>query len=104
MFERELGRTLSPMEYERLSSWVDDDGHSLELIESALREAVFSGKVNFRYIDRILLEWQKNQVRTPEEAVEYSRKFRQKGMLYRDDEASQKKNSNFLFYNWVNQE
>ena len=52
---------------------------------AALREAVFCGKLSCRYIDRILLEWQRNGIQTPEEAVEYSRKFRQSGILYQSD-------------------
>lgn len=104
-FEQEFGRPLSPFECEHLSQWLDQDGYSGELVEAALREAVFCGKVNFRYIDRILLEWQRNQVRTPEEAVEYSKRFRQKGLLYSSEPSNRvKKKTGFSFYNWVNQE
>lgn len=105
LFERELGRPLSPFECEHLSQWLDQDGYSEELIKAAIREAVFCGKVNFRYIDRILLEWQRNQVRTAEDAVEYSKRFRQKGLLYSSVSTNeQKKRPAFSFYNWVNQE
>jgi DNA replication protein len=107
-FEQELGRALSPMECETLAQWIDEDHHSELLIEAALREAVFCGKVSLRYIDRILLEWQRNQVRTPEEAVDYSRKFRQKGLLYQSPskrkENNKRASSDFTFYNWVSQE
>ncbi|MBA4542180.1 MULTISPECIES: DnaD domain protein [Thermoactinomyces] len=105
LFEQEFGRPLSPMECQMLARWIDEDGYSQELIESALREAVFCSKLNFRYIDRILFEWQRNNVRTAEEAVEYSRKFRQKGMLYQSGiREKQHRASGFSFYNWVNQE
>lgn len=105
LFEQEFGRALSPMECETLAQWIDEDRYPEELIEAALREAVFCGKVNFRYIDRILLEWQRNQIRTPEEAVDYSRKFRQKGLLYQSaDKEKKRASSGFSFYNWVNQE
>lgn len=106
LFEKEFGRPLSPMECQMLAQWLDEDGHSEELIEAALREAVFCGKLNFRYIDRILFEWQRNHVRTADEAVEYSRKFRQKGMLYQTSvkEKSVDPNRRFSFYNWVNQQ
>ncbi|MFC4077948.1 DnaD domain protein [Salinithrix halophila] len=104
LFEREFGRPLSPMDCETLSQWVDVDGHKEELIVAALREAVFVGKPSFRYIDRILLEWQRNQVRTPEEAVEFSRRFRQKGVLYQSGEEQKDRDTDsFSFYNWVNQ-
>lgn len=105
LFEREFGRPLSPFECEHLTQWLDQDGYSEELIKAAVREAVFCGKVNFRYIDRILLEWQRNQVRTPEEAAEYARRFRQKGSLYSSFSSGERnKKIGFSFYNWVNQE
>lgn len=101
IFEQEFGRPLSPMECETLSQWLDHDGYSSELITAALREAVFCNKVNFRYIDRILLEWQRNQIYTPEQAADYSRKFRQKGTLYQGEVKDKKISSSFSFYNWV---
>ncbi|MDQ7864085.1 DnaD domain protein [Peribacillus frigoritolerans] len=36
-----------------MAMWMEDD-HQPEIIKSALRESVISGKLNFRYIDRIL--------------------------------------------------
>lgn len=75
-FENEFGRPLSPMECESISKWMDEDQYSEELILRALKEAVFAGKLGFKYIDRILLEWEKNGVRTAEQAKEYAMKFR----------------------------
>ncbi|WP_018751354.1 DnaD domain-containing protein [Paenibacillus sanguinis] len=76
IFEREFARTLSPMELETISGWVDQDHYPEELILLALKEAVFAGKVHFRYIDRILLEWSRNRVRTAEDAKAYTQRFR----------------------------
>jgi len=76
IFEREFGRPLSPMECETISGWIDQDQYPEELILLALKEAVFAGKVHFRYIDRILLEWMRNRVRTAEDARAYAQKFR----------------------------
>ncbi|SFJ50816.1 DnaD domain-containing protein [Thermoflavimicrobium dichotomicum] len=104
LFEQEFGRPLSPWECETLAQWIDVDGYKEELIEAALREAIFCGKMSIRYIDRILLEWQQNQIETVEQAIEYSRKFRQRGMLYQSTEKSQRAKPAFSFYNWVNQE
>ncbi|MBB6449070.1 DNA replication protein [Geomicrobium halophilum] len=77
LFENEFGRPLSPIEGETLSMWLDQDQYTFALVRAALREAVISGKLNLRYIDRILFEWQKNGIKTPEEASAYSEKFRQ---------------------------
>ena len=49
------------MELETISGWVDADRYPDELILLALKEAVFAGKLHFRYIDRILLEWSRNR-------------------------------------------
>jgi DNA replication protein len=76
VFEREFGRPLSPMELETISAWLDQDRYPEELIRVALKEAVFAGKLHFRYIDRILLEWSRNRITTAEEARLHSRQFR----------------------------
>lgn len=76
IFEKEFGRPLSPMECETIAGWLDKDRYSDELIVAALKESVFAGKVHFRYIDRILLEWARNKVRTPEEAKEFAVRYR----------------------------
>jgi DNA replication protein len=78
-FETEFGRPLSPMECETISGWLDQDKYPEPLILAALKEAVFAGKVHFRYIDRILLDWNRNLVRTPEQAKEYAARFRGRG-------------------------
>lgn len=76
LFEQEFGRPLSPMECETISGWLDQDRYSDELIRFALKEAVFAGKLHFRYIDRILLEWSRNRVSSVEEARAHTAKFR----------------------------
>jgi DNA replication protein len=76
IFESEFARPLSPIEYENIVKWLDEDQYSEPLIRTALKEAVFAGKVHFRYIDRILLDWQRNRITTPEEAKVYSERFR----------------------------
>jgi DNA replication protein len=75
-FEKEFGRPLSPMELETLKIWMDEDKQSPELILTALKESVLSGKLNFRYIDRILFEWKKNGINSPDAAKKYGEKFR----------------------------
>jgi DNA replication protein len=76
IFEKEFARPLTPMELETISGWIDNDGYKEELILAALKEAVFTGKLYFRYVDRILLEWQRNRIGTVEQAKQYSQRFR----------------------------
>lgn len=76
IFEKEFARPLTPMELETITGWLDRDHYKEELILAALKEAVFTGKLYFRYVDRILLEWQRNRVGTIEQAKQYSQRFR----------------------------
>lgn len=63
-FESEFGRALSPIEIQTIGMWLDDDKYSAELIEMALREAVLSQVYNLKYVDRILLNWERKNIRT----------------------------------------
>lgn len=63
VFEKELGRSLSPIEYELINGWIECN-YKEEIILAALKEAVFNGVNNFRYIDRILFEWNKKGIDT----------------------------------------
>ena len=47
VFESELGRTLSPIEYELINGWLECN-YKEEIILAALKEAVFNGVNNFR--------------------------------------------------------
>jgi len=76
VFEQEFGRPLSPMELETITGWLDHDRYPEELIRFALKEAVFAGKLHFRYIDRILLEWSRNRVTNADEARAHAQNFR----------------------------
>ncbi|MFD1178774.1 DnaD domain-containing protein [Paenibacillus puldeungensis] len=76
IFEKEFGRPLSPMECETISVWMDQDKYPEELIRLALKEAVFAGKVHFRYINRILFEWSRNRIKTADDAKAYTQRFR----------------------------
>ncbi|MEC3609039.1 DnaD domain-containing protein [Bacillus glycinifermentans] len=98
IFEEEFARPLSPLECETLSIWIDQDHHDVQMIKQALKEAVMSGKLNFRYIDRILFEWKKNGITTIEQAVSYSQKFRRK--TPRQSEQKEYKRQ-VPFYNWL---
>ncbi|WP_041058280.1 DnaD domain-containing protein [Jeotgalibacillus campisalis] len=99
LFEQEFGRPLSPLECETLAMWIDKDHQTASLIKAALREAVISNKLNFRYIDRILFEWKKQGVETVDQARKQSEKFRQpkKHEPVQEGERTKK----VPFYNWL---
>ena len=58
VIETELGRTLSPIEYETISGWLSANIGE-DLIKEALKEAVLNGVGNLKYIDKILYDWTK---------------------------------------------
>lgn len=93
MFQKELGRNISPMEYEIINAWLEK-GFSEELVEGALKEAVYNGVSSLRYIDKILYEWQKKGYKKMTEVEE--------GITNRRKE---KESSLELFdYNWLEDE
>lgn len=94
-FETTFGRTLSPLEIEHLNQWIDIDGYSLELIETALNEALAHDKFSLKYIDRILLNWKKNNVNTPEESKSIREQFK------KQHNQKPKKIENFPTFNWL---
>ena len=85
-FEKEFGRTLSPMEYEIINNWKEQK-ISNELILAALKEAVFNGVSNLRYIDKILYEWNKKGIKK-ESDISKNRKENEEKWTYEkeDDE------------------
>lgn len=80
--EQAFGRPLSPYEIETLNQWLDIDKHDLSVIQAALNEAESQNKMSFKYIDRILLNWKKNKVKTIEDSKKISRQFNQPKMKH----------------------
>lgn len=62
LFEGEFGRALSPIEIDLIQEWLHEKKYSETMITEALKAAVLQGKLNFKYIDRILLDWEKKGV------------------------------------------
>lgn len=62
VFESEFGRTLSPIEYETINTWLDSNIDE-QTIKSALKEAVLNGVTNLKYINSILYDWTKKNIK-----------------------------------------
>ncbi|MFV9510648.1 DnaD domain protein [Tepidibacillus sp. LV47] len=103
IFEQEFGRPLSPMEIEMINTWIDQDHYSTELIHYALKEAVFSNKLSFRYIDRILFEWQRKNLKTIDQIKLHIKNFREKQTNYKYNK-EKKDYPEFEFYNWLEED
>ena len=81
--EQNFSRTLSPIEYEEISTWEDN-----ELTRYAIKQSVLNGKYNLKYIARILDNYKKNGIITIQQAQEDEKKFK----------SGIKKNSNEALY------
>lgn len=92
LFESEFGRTLSPMEYEIISGW-KSSGYTEELIELALKEAVYNGVNSLRYIDKIIYEWNRKGIKTKEDVEKNKRQFKVNNEL---------NNEKLFDYDWLN--
>lgn len=74
--EVEFGRYLSPIEREESAQWLSIDHYTPEIIELALREAVLSQAYSLKYIDRILLNWQRHNLKTTDEVERFLKRNR----------------------------
>ena len=103
LFERELGRLLSPFEIEMIGGWLDKDRHTPTLIKAALKEAVLADKVAIRYVDRILIEWKKKNIQTMEQVEKHAEQFRQNTVVSRHQPVQTVKKTTppVPFYNWL---
>ncbi len=91
-FEKEFGRALSPIEFEIIKGWMEND-FSEELILLALKEAVYNGVFRLNYIDKILFEWKKKGIKTKQDVNKNNREFNER-----------KKSSEEVFdYDWLNE-
>lgn len=99
LFEQEFGRPLSPFEIEMVNTWLDVDKMLPSLIKAALRESVLMGKLNFKYIDRILREWKKKGIQSVQQARNASKNFHQKQVTKQDPNV--KKRDTSIYYNWL---
>lgn len=100
IFQKELVRSLSPTEYEYINNWLEK-GLTEDLIIGALKEAVLSGVKSFRYIDRVLFDWQEKGYRSMND-VEISKKKNTKA----PEKINQDNNSNeeYFDYDWLNED
>lgn len=73
--EVEFGRPLSPIEQEQIHQWIEDDHYSIELIDLALREAVLNQAYSLKYMDRILISWEKSNIKTAEQLQDRRKKL-----------------------------
>ena len=71
--ENNFGRTLSPIEYEEIEQWEDND-----LTRYAIKQAILNGAYSIKYISKILFNYEKAGIKTVQQAQEKEKKFNSK--------------------------
>ena len=77
LIQKEFGRTIGSIEIEIINAWLENN-ISEDLIKEALKEAVFNGVFNLRYIDKILYKWEKDGIKTVKDVEERRKKHNSK--------------------------
>ena len=73
----ENGFMLTPIQYEVVSQWKDD-----ELTRYAIKKAVLNNKFNINYIDKILSSYEKQNIKTLQQAMANDEEFNTKRENY----------------------
>ena len=98
VFERELGRTISSMELELINGWLIS-GTPEEMVIGALKEAVYNGVSNFRYIDKIIYEWEKKGFKTMDDVTAHMKNRREE---MSKDKVITDREQKIADYDWLN--
>ena len=87
-FLQENGFVLSPIHYEIINTWNDD-----ELTRYAIKKAVLNNKYNINYVDKILHSYQKENITTVQQAIESDEEFNKKKDSYYKTKYTKKETS-----------
>ena len=91
IFEKELGRTISPSELAVIADFTEN--YNEEIIILALKEAVFNGARNLRYIDSILKNWHAQGLKTKIDVEKYQKKYK----------VEKERKPEIIDYDWLNE-
>lgn len=94
--EENFGRTLSPIEYEEISKWEDN-----ELTRYAIKQAVLNGKYNIKYISRILDSYKTKKIKTVQQAQQDEESFKKKK---EDNKKTSREKIDEVFERFLNEE
>ncbi len=102
MIEQEFG-ILSPLDIETIHLWMTEDNFDPELIKLAIREMNSYQIKSIRYIDKILLDWKKKNIKTVEEAKRQLIAFRQRKQSSMTTETQTVSVDPNFYYDWMNE-
>lgn len=78
--QKELGRTLSSTEIEKVKEWEDN-----ELTRYAVKVSILNGAYTINYIDTIIYNWQKLGIKSVSQAQEETKRHRDKKISKKTD-------------------
>lgn len=102
MIEQEFG-ILSPLDIETIHLWMTEDNFDPGLIKLAIREMNSYQIKSIRYIDKILLDWKKKNIKTVEEAKRQLIAFRQRKQSSMTTETQTVSVDPNFYYDWMNE-
>ena len=73
IIKNEFGRLLSPLEIEIINTW----DYPLDVLKLAIQEASTSGNFNIKYIDKIIFNWKKKNIKSVADAKKSIAEFRE---------------------------
>lgn len=85
IIEENFGRTLAPMEYEVINSWLEVENVSEELVVYATQIAVCNNACSVKYIERILQDWKRKKITALDQAKKENEKFKNKKEKQNDE-------------------
>lgn len=73
--EQYIGKPLSTNEIKTILFFSDKLGFSIDLIDYLIQYCVDKGKKDFRYIEKVAVNWAEEGITTPKQAAKYARKY-----------------------------
>ncbi|MGF3066306.1 DnaD domain-containing protein [Facklamia sp. P12945] len=104
VFEEAFGRSLSSVELETLYQWIQKDGYQPDLVYQALKEAAIRQVFNLKYIDRILLNWQEQNIHTVDEAIVASKQYNHRNQSIQSEKPNQTSKFKIPILKWHNKD
>ena len=96
---QENGFNLSPIQCEVVDTWEDN-----ELTRYAIKQAVINNKFNIKYVDKILYQYQKDNIKTVQQAIEREEEFNNKKKNYYEKKYKTKSDRDERIEEWLKDE
>jgi len=93
--EQNFGRTITPLEYEKINSWIDEFDE--EMVRHGISSAVLNGVKKFSYLEAIFRNWKSSGFKKINDILEHETKMHSSKEEKDFDEVI----NNIFDYNWL---